>query len=101
MIPNQQNTYSAIFSHIRWQDNTWINNVSPEDNVLKIFEIITFKLYFHKNQHFLINIFSTYFGFAIFLSSSGERISLSNVLTMATNLGRWERSFCQQSNMSW
>ncbi len=32
-------------------------------------------------------------------SSSGHRMSLSSVATMAVKAGRWARSFCQQSNM--
>ena len=44
---------------------------------------------------------SQYLGFAIFLRSSGDLINLSRVFTMALNLGLWDRSFCQQSNISW
>lgn len=43
----------------------------------------------------------TNLGFAIFLSSSGALMNLSRLLTMMSNLGRFPRSFCQQSSISW
>ena len=38
---------------------------------------------------------------AMALRLLGLRIILSSVLTIWPNLGRWLRSFCQQSSMSW
>lgn len=42
-----------------------------------------------------------YLFWATFLSVSGHLMSLSSVLTIEPNVGRWVLSFCQQSNISW
>ena len=38
---------------------------------------------------------------AILRRVSGQQMSLSRVLTMLEKVGRWARSFCQQSSISW
>jgi hypothetical protein len=43
----------------------------------------------------------TYLFCAILRRVSGQRISLSNVLTMDEKVGLCVLSFCQQSNISW
>lgn len=42
-----------------------------------------------------------YLFWAIFLKVSGLRMSLSRVCVKLANVGRWVRSFCQQSSISW
>jgi hypothetical protein len=47
----------------------------------------------------LIGMGKCYLLCASLCSSSGHRINLSSVATMAVKAGLWARSFCQQSNM--
>lgn len=85
----------------------WKENLGHNAWILMSHTILIVEPWSSLNKRFwCLNLYSNrftllYLFWATLFSASGVRMSLSNVRTIDAKLGRWLRSFCQQSSISW